>query len=130
MPRGERVNPPGVHTPQANYSHVTRVGNTLYISGQLALDPAGVLVGEGDAEAQAEQCYRNVKTIVEHFGGTMDDVVKITQYITDLAYRPLVARPRDRYLGTPGPSSTLVVITGLAIPECLVEIEAVAVLES
>ena len=129
MPRGERINPPGVHTPQANYSHVTRVGDTLYISGQLSLDPDGNLVGQGDAEAQAEQCYRNIKTIVEHFGGSMDDVVKITQYITDLAYRPLVARPRDRHLGTPGPSSTLVVITGLAIPECLVEIEAVAVLE-
>jgi 2-iminobutanoate/2-iminopropanoate deaminase len=128
MPRGERVNPPGVHTPQANYSHATRVGNTLYISGQLALDPDGSLVGAGNAEAQAEQCYRNIKAIVEHFGGTMDDIVKITQYITDLAYRPLVARPRDRYLGAPGPSSTLVVIKGLAIPECLVEIEAVAVL--
>ena len=59
----------------------------------------------------------------------MDDIVKITQYITDLAYRPLVARPRDRYLGTPGPASTLVVIKGLAIPEYLVEIEAIAVLE-
>ena len=129
MPRGERINPTGVHTPQANYSHVTRVGNTLYISGQLALDPDGNLVGEGDAEAQAEQCYRNIRTIVEHFGGSMDDVVKITQYITDLAYRPLIARPRDRYVGTPGPSSTLVVIKGLAAPEYLVEIEALAILE-
>ena len=128
MARGERINPPGVHTPQANYSHVTRVGDTLYISGQLGLDPNGNLVGPGDAEAQAEQCYRNIKTIVEHFGGSMDDVVKITQYITDLAYRPLVARPRDRYVGTPGPSSTLVVIKGLAAPEYLVEIEAVAIL--
>jgi enamine deaminase RidA (YjgF/YER057c/UK114 family) len=129
MPRGERVNPPGVHTPQANYSHVTRVGSTLYISGQLGLDPAGRLVGPGDAEAQAEQCYRNIKTIVEHFGGSLGDVVKITQYITDLAYRPPVARPRDRYLGTPGPASTLVVVKGLAAPEYLVEIEAVAILE-
>jgi enamine deaminase RidA (YjgF/YER057c/UK114 family) len=128
MPRGERSNPPGVHAPQANYSHVTRVGNTLYISGQLALDPDGALVGPGDAEAQAEQCYRNVKSVVEHFGGTMDDVVKITQYITDLAYRPLVAGPRDRYLGTPGPASTLVVVKGLAAPDYLVEIEALAIL--
>ena len=129
MPRGERINPPGVHTPQANYSHVTRVGSTLYISGQLGLDADGNLVGPGDAEAQAEQCYRNIKAIVEHFGGSMDDVVKITQYITDLDYRPLVSRPRDRYLGTPGPASTLVVIKGLAMPECLVEIEAIAILE-
>ena len=129
MPRGERVNPPGVHTPQANYSHGTRVGNTLYISGQLPLDVDGKLVGLGDAEAQAEQCYRNVKAIVEHFGGAMDDIVKIGQYITDLAYRPLVAGPRARYLGTPRPASTLVVIKGLAVPEALVEIEAVAVLD-
>ena len=128
MPRGERINPPGVHAPQANYSHVTRVGSTLYISGQLGLDADGNLVGAGDAEAQAEQCYRNIKAIVEHFGGSMEDVVKITQYITDLDYRPLVARPRDRYLGTPGPASTLVVIKGLAMPECLVEIEAIAIL--
>jgi enamine deaminase RidA (YjgF/YER057c/UK114 family) len=129
MPRGERINPPGVHTPQANYSHVTRVGNALYISGQLALDCDGTLVGPGDAEAQAEQCCRNIKAIVEHFGGTIDDVVKITQYITDLAYRPLVARPRDRYLGTPGPASTLVVVKGLAAPDYLVEIEALAILD-
>ena len=128
MPRGERINPPGVHTPQANYVHVTRLGSTLYISGQLGLDPDGNLVGPGDAEAQAEQCYRNIKTIIEHCGGTMDDIVKITQYLTDLAYRPLVARPRDRYLGTPGPASTLVIVKGLAAPEYLVEIEALAVL--
>ena len=129
MPRGERINPPGVHTPQANYSHVTRVGNALYISGQLGLDPEGQLIGAGDAEAQAEQCYRNIQTIVEQFGGSMDDIVKITQYITDPAYRPLVARPRDRYLGTPGPASTLVVVKGLAAPDYLVEIEAIAMLD-
>ena len=129
MPRGERVNPPGVHTPQANYSHVTRVGNSLYISGQLGLDADGNLVGQGDAAAQAEQCYKNIQAVIEHFGGTMDDVVKITQYITDLAYRPLVARPRDTYLGTPGPASTLVVVKGLAAPDYLVEIEALAILD-
>lgn len=129
MPRGQRVNPPGVHTPQANYTHGTRIGNTLYVSGQLPLDVNGQLVGEGDAEAQAEQCYRNIKAIVEHFGGMMDDIVKIGQFITDLDYRPLVARPRDRYLGTPGPASTLLIIKGLAVPGALVEIEAIAVLD-
>jgi enamine deaminase RidA (YjgF/YER057c/UK114 family) len=128
MPRGERINPPGVHTPQANYVHVTRLGNTLYLSGQLGLDADGKLVGAGDAAAQAEQCYRNIKTIIEYCGGTMDDVVKITQYLTDLAYRPLVAGPRDRYFGTPGPASTLVIVKGLAAPEYLVEIEALAIL--
>ncbi len=125
----ERLNPPGVHTPQAHYSHVTRVGNTLYIAGQVGLDPAGNLVGAGDAEAQAEQCYRNIETIVRHFGGTLDHVVRITQYLTDLSYRPLVARPRERMFTPPYPASTLVVISSLASPEFLVEIEATAVLD-
>ena len=129
MPKGERINPTGVHTPQANYSHVTRVGDTLYISGQLPLDPDGKLVGSGNPEAQAEQCYRNIQRIVESFGGSLDHVVKITQFVTDIAVRPLVARPRDRLLGTPGPASTLVAITALAVPEAVIEIEAIAVLE-
>jgi 2-iminobutanoate/2-iminopropanoate deaminase len=128
MPRGERINPPGVHTPQANYSHVTRVGDTLYISGQLPLDLEGRLVGPGDPEAQAEQCYKNIQAIVEHFGGTLNDIVKVNQYIRDVSHRPLLARPRDRLFGTPGPSSTLVEITALAVPEALIEIEAIAVL--
>src|SRR3954452_1449947 len=129
MPQARRVNPTGVHTPQANYSHVTRVGDTLYISGQLPLDEAGKLVGAGDPEAQAEQCYRNIQQIVEHFGGTLDHVVKITQFVTDIAYRPLVAKPRDRLLGTPGPASTLVAISALAVPDAVIEVEAIAVLE-
>src|SRR5256885_1409329 len=129
MAKARRVNPTGVHTPQANYSHVTRVGDTLYISGQLALDPDGNLIGAGDPEAQAEQCYRNIQHIVEYFGGSLDDVVKITQFVTDIAYRPLVARPRDRLLGTPGPASTLVAITALAVPEAVIEVEAIAILD-
>ncbi|MCC6175434.1 MAG: RidA family protein [Chloroflexi bacterium] len=128
MPRGERACPPGVHTPHANYSHAARVGNTLYLAGQIPLDADGKLVGRADAEAQAEQCLKNVKALVEHFGGSMDDVVKITTYITDLAYRPLVSRPRDRAFSAPYPASTLVVVKGLADPEYLVEIEALAIL--
>jgi enamine deaminase RidA (YjgF/YER057c/UK114 family) len=129
MAKARRLSPAGIHTPQANYSHVTRVGDTLYISGQLPLDPNGKIVGVGDPEAQAEQCYRNIQHIVEYFGGSLDDVVKITQFLTDISHRPLVAKPRDRLLGTPGPASTLVAISALAVPEALVEIEAIAVLE-
>lgn len=125
----ERLNPPGLHTPHANYSHVARVGNVLYLSGQIPVDADGNLVGAGDAEQQAEQCFRNIEAILRHFGATANHVARITTYITDLAYRPLVARPRDRMFGTPGPASTLVVIAGLASPDYLVEIEATAVLD-
>ena len=124
----ERLNPPGVHTPQANYSHVARVGNILYISGQVPLDVDGNLVGRGDAEAQAEQCWRNIETIVRHFGGTLANVEKTTTFITNWGFRPLVAKPRDRLFSAPYPGNTLVVISALASPDFLVEIEAIAVL--
>jgi 2-iminobutanoate/2-iminopropanoate deaminase len=124
----ERLNPPGVSAPGANYSHVARVGSTLYISGQVAIDAEGNLVGRGDAEAQAEQCLRNLEAILEHFGGTPDDVMKITVYITNWAFRPLVAKPRDRMFSPPYPASTLVVVSALASPDYLVEIEAIAAL--
>jgi enamine deaminase RidA (YjgF/YER057c/UK114 family) len=129
VPDRERLNPPGVHTPQANYSLVSRVGKTLYISGQIPLDKDGNLVGRGDAEAQAEQCLRNVRTIVEHFGGTLDNVEKVTTFITNWGFRPLVSKPRDRMFRAPYPASTLVVISALASPDFLVEIEAVAELD-
>ena len=120
---------PGVHEPAANYSHVARVGNTLYISGQVAADLEGNLVGRGDAEAQAAQCFRNLEAIVKHFGGTLDNIVKTTTYITNWGFRPLVAAARDHIFSAPYPSNTLVVISALASPDYLVEIEAIAVLD-
>ena len=56
----EWINPPGVYAPQAHYSQVARIGNTLYISGQLGFDESGELVGPGDAKAQARQAWRNI----------------------------------------------------------------------
>jgi enamine deaminase RidA (YjgF/YER057c/UK114 family) len=126
---GERICPPGVHTPFAAYNHVSRVGNVLYISGQLPVDVDGNLVGKDDAEKQSEQCIKNIQTICEHFGGSLANVEKTTTFITELAFRPLVARSRDRLFSAPYPASTLVVIKSLAAPEYLVEIEAIAVLE-
>lgn len=127
--KAERSNPPGVHTPGASYSHVARAGRTLYIAGQIALAPDGTLVGAGNAEAQAEQCLRNMQAILEHFGGTLDNVTKLTTYITDRAFRPLVAAPRERMFSAPYPPNTLIVVAGLAAPDYLVEIEAIAVLD-
>ena len=125
----ERLNPPNVHTPQANYSHVARAGNTLYIAGQVPVDPDGNLVGRGDAEDQADRCYRNLIAIVEHFGGTADNIMKLTTFITNWEFRAQVGRARDRLFRPPWPASTLVVISALASADFLVEIEAIAVLD-
>ena len=126
----EWTNPPGVYRPQAHYSQVARVGNTLYISGQLGFDEHGQLVGEGDAKAQARQAWRNILGILAHYGAGPRHLAKTTTYITHWAYRPLVAEARDEiFPAPPYPPSTLVVVQGLAEPRFLVEIEAVAVLD-
>jgi enamine deaminase RidA (YjgF/YER057c/UK114 family) len=132
--RGERqlvelANPPGVCPPQASYSHVARVGNTLYISGQVPFDLEGNLVGRGDAEAQAMQCFRNILAIVEHYGGSARNVVKLTTLITNWGFRAPVAAARERVFSPPYPGNTLAVISSLASADWLVEIEAIAVLD-
>jgi 2-iminobutanoate/2-iminopropanoate deaminase len=130
MMQREWLNPPGVSAPQAHYSHVGRVGTTLYISGQLGVDSAGKPVGLGDARAQARQAWRNVLAILAHFGATPRHLVKTTTYITHWAYRPQVAEARDEVFPEPPyPPSTLVVVQGLAEPHFLVEIEAIAILD-
>ena len=126
----ELLNPSGLHAPQAHYSHVARAGQTLYISGQLALDPSGALVGAGDARLQARRCYDNLAVILAHYGGSFRHLLKTTTYITHWADRPLVAAARDEvFPSAPYPANTLVVVQGLAEPHFLVEIEGVAVLE-
>ena len=126
----ELSNPPNVHTPQAHYSHVARVGQMLYIAGQLSMDPSGAPVGVGDARAQASQCYRNLGAILVHYGGSFRHLVKTTTYITHWGYRPLVAAARDEvFTSPPYPANTLVVVQGLAEPHFLVEIEGIAVLD-
>jgi 2-iminobutanoate/2-iminopropanoate deaminase len=134
MPESQQVewtNPPSVYTPQAHYSQVGRVGNTLYISGQLGFDQNGELVAEGDARGQARQAWRNLESILSHYGATLGNLAKTTTYITHWAYRPLVGEARDEFFpdGGPYPPSTLVVVQSLAEPRLLVEIEAIAVLD-
>ena len=129
-PPPEWTNPPGVYSPQAHYSQVGRIGNTLYISGQLGVDASGQLIGTGDAREQARQAWRNLVAILAHYGATPRQLVKTNTYVTHPAYRPLVGEARDEVFSAPPyPPSTLVVVTSLAEPQFLVEIEAIAVLD-
>ncbi len=123
----QRINPPGLSTP-ATYSHVVRVGNTLYIAGQVGADAQGRLAGSGMVE-QLEQVLKNLQTALASQGGDFSHVVKITTYTTDVdAYRdPAAAAVRAKYFGAHPPASTLVGITRLASAEYKVEIEAIAV---
>lgn len=124
------INPPTM-APPTGYSYaVQKSGTPVFISGQVALDADGKLVGEGDAEAQTEQVFRNLRSVVEACGGTMDDIVKITIFVTDAAYRPAVAAARQKHFKEGQyPASTYLVVSALAVPSLLVEIEAVAMID-
>lgn len=125
----EIISPKSVHsTAGVGYSHVARVGDTLYIAGQVALDRQGRLVGKGDAEAQVRQAYANLDAILKEMGGSLGSVVKFTTYLTRREHLEAFRKVRGEVLQEPYPPNTLLFIQGLANPEYLVEIEAIAVL--
>lgn len=119
--------PQGVAPPQAHYSHgVMAADGTLYVAGQVPLDEHGRLV-EGGAEAQTRQVLENLSRVVAAAGATLDDVVKTTVFLTSLDDREAVGRVRRSYFSDPPPANTLLVVSSLAHPGFLVEIEAIAV---
>jgi enamine deaminase RidA (YjgF/YER057c/UK114 family) len=123
------LNPPTIHRP-VGYSHVAEVthGRIVYIAGQVAMDPAGTAVGVGDATAQADQVFRNLRSALDSVGATFADVVKFTYYLTDIRQLPEVRAVRDRYIDTSRPPpSTAVEVGRLFRPEFLLEVDAVAV---
>ena len=120
------VQPATVH-PTAGYSHaVVADGALVHVSGQVAFDKERKLVGKGDIAAQAMQTYANLKAVLEAAGSGLDRIVKLTVYVTDPRFTPAVREARAKFLAEPFPASTLVVVAGLAEPELLVEIEAIA----
>jgi reactive intermediate/imine deaminase len=122
------IQPTTTH-PTTGYSHaVVTEGALVHVSGQVAFDRERKLVGRGDIAAQALQVYANLKAVLEAAGSGLERIVKLTVYITDPRFTPAVREARSKYLKEPYPASTLVVVAGLAEPELLVEIEAVATL--
>ena len=124
------IAPPGMKDQRPRYTLGWRVGQTIYVAGQLPYDASGNLVGIGDINAQARQALDNVRKVVEAGGGTMDDVVKLTIFVTDVRYREAYAEARSKFFGPNPPASTLVQIANLAVPGALIEIEAVAALDA
>ena len=114
----------GVAAPLAYYSHAIVVDRTLYVAGQVPLDESGTVV-PGDAAAQARQVLVNLSRIVESAGATLDDVVKTTVFLTDMADRGAVGAVRKDFFSDPPPANTLVGVAALAEPDFLVEIEAI-----
>jgi len=123
------VNPEGLTKPPG-YTHVIIAGNTVYISGQVAANDKGEVIGKGDIRAQAERVFSNLETCLRSAGLTFSDVVKMNTFVVNLKPEDLavVREVRKKYLPQENPpASTLVGVTALANPDFLLEIEAIAV---
>ena len=126
------VNPPTLVKPNG-YTHVVVApdGRTVYVAGQVAFDSTGQLVGGDNFQAQAERVFQNLRRALASVGGSLDDVVKTTTCVTDEKHVALLRDIRLKYLDAAHPpANTLVVVSSLARPTLLVEIEAVAVLSA
>jgi enamine deaminase RidA (YjgF/YER057c/UK114 family) len=132
MTQIRHLNPATVAKPPG-YTHVVEVtgpGRTVYIAGQLGLDLDNKLVGQpGDFRAQCTKAFENLGLALASVGATFNDVVKINNYLTDIAHIGVFREVRDSFLNTKAPpASTTIAIPALARPGALFEIEAVAVL--
>lgn len=110
------------------WSQCTRRGNMLFISGQIALDSEGELVGPNDFEAQAIQALDNLKAMLEAGGSSLKDLMMINVYVTDMDNRSVFARVRDGYFRANPPASTIVEIKRLCMDELLLEVNGIAVI--
>ena len=103
-------------------------GDLLFISGQVAWDADGAVVGRGDPVRQAEQVFANIATILAAHGATFEDIVKVTVYVTDLSWFDELSEVRVRLFAVLPPASVIVQVVSLVDPDILIEVEAIAAL--
>jgi 2-iminobutanoate/2-iminopropanoate deaminase len=120
----------GLPEPFSHYTDAVRAGNLLFVSGCVALDGDGKLVGERDVVAQARQVFANIGSCLAAAGASFEDVVKVTTFLTDIDDRARINPVRQEFFGDARPASTLVEVSALVLPGFLIEVEAVAVLPS
>jgi 2-iminobutanoate/2-iminopropanoate deaminase len=112
--------------PISHFTDAVRAGNLLFVSGIVAVDGEGRLVGGADVVAQTRQVLDNMRTVLAAAGCRFEDVVKVTIYLTNVDDRPLINPLRQQAFGTSRPASTLVEVPRLAVEGAKVEIECVA----
>ena len=125
------IQPKTLNDPRPRYTHgiLNQGGKLLFIAGQTASDKDGNVVGKGDIRAQAAQVFANLKTVLKAAGGTIDDLVMTTTYIVDREYREGYNEARQGLYKKDPPTSTLVIVKGLAHPDYLIEIAGIAVIK-
>lgn len=124
----ERLNPPSLSDTGGRYNQIVKRGNVVFIAGQTANDKDGSLVGEGDVLAQARQVYANIDAAIKFVGGTKDDILRTTTYVLDREFIQATRPARGEYFGEKRPTSTMLIVSGLADPRFLIEVECEALL--
>ena len=119
---------PGMSEPVSHFTHVVRAGRLVFVSGCVATDAQGRVVGGNDVVAQARQVHENIKHCLAAAGATFADVCKVTVFLRNIGDREKVNTIRKEYFGAHRPASTLVEISRLVRDDYLVEIEATAVI--
>ena len=120
---------PNLSTPAGIMSHGIKApaGSMVFVSGQVSRNSRGEIVGKGDIEAQTRQVLENVKSVLATGGATMDDVVKVTVFVTDVGDYSAIHKVRGEYFKNDYPASTMVEVKALVNPDLMIEIEAIAV---
>jgi 2-iminobutanoate/2-iminopropanoate deaminase len=116
--------------PISHFTDAVRAGDLVFVSGVVAVDADGNLVGGDDVVAQARQVFENMRRVLGAAACSFEDVVKVTIFLTDVGDRPRINPLREEVFGATRPASTLVEVSRLAIPGAKVEIEAVALIPS
>ena len=98
-----------------SYSQAIESGGTVFLSGQIPLDPTSMKLVEGDLEVQLSQVFENLQNVARAAGGTLDDVVKVTVYLTDLSEYPIVNEVMQRFFSAPFPARAVVGVSALPI---------------
>jgi len=104
-----------------------RVGNLLFLSGHAAIAEDGTLVGLNDFDAQATATFQSLQRTLQAAGSNLANVVKVTIYLTDMSHFPKIVEFREQWFSEPYPADTIVEVSSLALPELMIEIEAIAV---
>jgi 2-iminobutanoate/2-iminopropanoate deaminase len=125
----DEIDVPGQAAPISHYAHAVRAeGSLLFVSGVVAVDEHGQLVGGDDVVEQARAVFGNLGAVLAAGGASFADVVKVSVFLTNVDDRPLINPVREEAFGSARPASTLVEISRLAVACAKIEVEAVAVL--
>jgi 2-iminobutanoate/2-iminopropanoate deaminase len=124
------LNPSNVPTPMGPYSQGIKASfqEAIFVSGQVAEDEKGQLVGKDDPEQQARRAFLNLASVLKEAGTTLDHVVKLTIILTSRDFYPAVSKVRKELFKQDFPTATSFIVSGLAKPDWLLEIEAIAIL--